>query len=336
MVCKFFVILQEIMSALEDIQQSIRPELKQLSERISSSLSSPNKLMNQVIEGYLESKGKLIRPVLVILTAKLFGEVNDRVIASAASVEMLHNASLIHDDVVDDSKLRRSMPTINNMWGNHIAVLVGDYFVSNALQQGISTGDIRVVEVLARLGKMLSLGEVDQIYNARFHTLDEKAYFEIISRKTASLFVSCIKMGAYSTDTSDKVMEPMLRYAELLGLCFQIRDDIFDYYHDPVIGKPTGNDLREGKITLPLLYALSRTELPEHDAMLALSRKETLEPADIDTLIEFAKSAGGIDYAYATMERFRDQALEILREYPDNETTRAFAAIFDYVIARRK
>lgn len=336
MVCKFFVILQEIMSALEDIQQSIRPELKQLSERISSSLSSPNKLMNQVIEGYLESKGKLIRPVLVILTAKLFGEVNDRVIASAASVEMLHNASLIHDDVVDDSKLRRSMPTINNMWGNHIAVLVGDYFVSNALQQGISTGDIRVVEVLARLGKMLSLGEVDQIYNARFHTLDEKAYFEIISRKTASLFVSCIKMGAYSTDTSDEVMEPMLRYAELLGLCFQIRDDIFDYYHDSVIGKPTGNDLREGKITLPLLYALSRTELPEHDAMLALSRKETLEPADIDTLIEFAKSAGGIDYAYATMERFRDQALEILREYPDNETTRAFAAIFDYVIARRK
>lgn len=336
MVCKFFVILQEIMSALEDIQQSIRPELKQLSERISSSLSSPNKLMNQVIEGYLESKGKLIRPVLVILTAKLFGEVNDRVIASAASVEMLHNASLIHDDVVDDSKLRRSMPTINNMWGNHIAVLVGDYFVSNALQQGISTGDIRVVEVLARLGKMLSLGEVDQIYNARFHTLDEKAYFEIISRKTASLFVSCIKMGAYSTDTSDEAMEPMLRYAELLGLCFQIRDDIFDYYHDPVIGKPTGNDLREGKITLPLLYALSRTELPEHDAMLALSRKETLEPADIDTLIEFAKSAGGIDYAYATMERFRDQALEILREYPDNETTRAFAAIFDYVIARRK
>lgn len=336
MVCKFFVILQEIMSALEDIQQSIRPELKQLSERISSSLSSPNKLMNQVIEGYLESKGKLIRPVLVILTAKLFGEVNDRVIASAASVEMLHNASLIHDDVVDDSKLRRSRPTINNLWGNHIAVLVGDYFVSNALQQGISTGDIRVVEVLARLGKMLSLGEVDQIYNARFHTIDEKAYFEIISRKTASLFVSCIKMGGYSTDTSDEAMEPMLRYAELLGLCFQIRDDIFDYYHDPVIGKPTGNDLREGKITLPLLYALSRTELPEHDAMLALSRKETLDPADIDTLIEFAKSAGGIEYAYSTMERFRDQALEILREYPDSETTRAFAAIFDYVIARRK
>lgn len=324
------------MTTLEDIQQSIRPELTLLQERISASLSSPNQLMNQVIEGYLKSKGKLIRPILVILTAKLFGNVNDRVIASAASVEMLHNASLIHDDVVDDSQLRRSLPTINNLWGNHIAVLVGDFFVSNALQQGISTGDIRVVEVLAQLGKLLSLGEVDQIYNARFHTIDENAYFEIISRKTASLFVSCIRMGAYSTDTDDEHMRPMLRFAELLGLCFQIKDDIFDYFHDEKIGKPTGNDLREGKITLPLLYALSRTDLPEHDAMLALSRKEELSAADIDTLIEFAKTNGGIEYAYDTMRRFRDQAMEILVTYPDNNITRAFAAIFDYVIARDK
>lgn len=324
------------MSTLEDIQKSISPELKQLRERISSSLATPNQLMTQVIEGYLKSKGKLIRPILVILTAKLFGKVNDRVIASAASVEMLHNASLIHDDVVDDSQLRRSLPTINNLWGNHIAVLVGDFFVSNALQQGISTGDIRAVEVLAQLGKQLSLGEIDQIYNARFHTLDEKAYFEIISRKTASLFVSCIKMGAFATDTPDEQMQPMLRFAELLGLCFQIKDDIFDYYHDETIGKPTGNDLREGKVTLPLLYALSCTDLPQHDEMIELSRREELTTADIDTLIEFAKAAGGIEYAYETMRRFRDQAIDILAGYPDSETTRAFAGIFDYVISRKK
>ena len=158
-----------------------------LDECINSSLSSNNELMNQVIKGYLKSKGKLIRPILVILTAKLFGNVNRNVIASAAAVEMLHNASLIHDDVVDDSQLRRSMPTINNMWGNHIAVLTGDFFVSSALQQAISTGDIRTTAVLADLGKLLSIGEIDQIYNARFHTLDERAYFEIISRKTASV-----------------------------------------------------------------------------------------------------------------------------------------------------
>lgn len=325
------------MTRFEEIQQSIRPELDRLHERIMSSLESPNKLMTQVIEGYLKSKGKMIRPILVILTAKLFGSVNERVIASAASVEMLHNASLIHDDVVDDSAERRSQPTINNVWGNHIAVLVGDFFVSNALQQGISTGDIRVVEVLAKLGKLLSLGEVDQIYNARFHTLDERAYFEIISRKTASLFVSCIKMGAYSTDTPKEKMEPMERFAELLGLCFQIKDDIFDYSdNEEQIGKPTGNDLREGKITLPLLYALSRTDLPDHKEMLDLSRKEILSPEEIATLIDFAKTSGGIEYAYHTMERFRDQAMEILKQYPQNETTEAFASIFNYVIARDK
>lgn len=325
------------MNRFEEIQQSIRPELDLLHRRIMSSLESPNKMMTQIIEGYLKSKGKLIRPILVILTAKLFGKVNDRVIASAASVEMLHNASLIHDDVVDDSTERRSRPTINSIWGNHIAVLVGDFFVSNALQQGISTGDIRVVQVLANLGKLLSLGEVDQIYNARFHTLDERAYFEIISRKTASLFVSCIKMGAYSTDTSDADMEPMCRFAELLGLCFQIKDDIFDYFDDAErIGKPTGNDLREGKITLPLLYALSRTDLPDHKAMFELSRKETLTTDEITTLIDYAKAAGGIEYAYRTMERFRDQAMEILAKYPQNETTEAFATIFNYVIARDK
>lgn len=307
-----------------------------LSDRIGGSLTSSNKLMNQVIEGYLKSKGKLIRPILVILTAKLFGEVNDNVIAAAAAVEMLHNASLIHDDVVDDSQMRRSLPTINNVWGNHIAVLTGDFFVSNALNQGISTGDIRVVNVLAQLGKMLSLGEIEQIYNARFHTLDERAYFEIISRKTASLFVSCVKMGAYTTGTSDERMAPMCRFAELLGLCFQIKDDIFDYFSDEKIGKPTGNDLREGKVTLPLLYALSRKSHPRQAGMLELSRKENLDAAEIETLIEFAKEAGGIEYAYATMERLRDEAMAILAEFPEGATTDAFRRIFDYVISRDK
>ncbi|MBD5260053.1 MAG: polyprenyl synthetase family protein [Bacteroides sp.] len=324
------------MSTLEEIQHSIKPELEMLHRRISSSLSSPNQLMNQVIEGYLKSKGKMIRPILVILTAKLFGRVDNRVIASAAAVEMLHNASLIHDDVVDDSQMRRSMPTVNNIWGNHIAVLTGDFFVSSALQQAISTADIRIVEVLAGLGKLLSLGEIDQIYNARFHTLNEKAYFEIISRKTASLFVSCVKMGGYATGAPDDKIDPMCRFAELLGLCFQIKDDIFDYFNDPRIGKPTGNDLREGKITLPLLYALSLTDNPAHEEMVSLSRSEQLTTAEIETLIEFAKESGGIEYAYSTMERLRAEAMEILDSYPRSEVTDAFASIFNYVISRDK
>lgn len=324
------------MSTLADIQQTIRPELDQLHQHIEAALSSPHEMMNNVIGDYLESKGKLIRPILVILSAKLLGHTNDHVIAAAAAVEMLHNASLIHDDVVDDSQLRRSRPTLNNIWGNHIAVLTGDFFVSSALQQAISTGDLRVVSVLSNLGRVLSLGEIDQIYNARYHTLNEKAYFEIISRKTASLFVSCIKMGGYTAGATDEQLAPLCRFAELLGLCFQIKDDIFDYFDDPIVGKPTGNDLREGKITLPLLYGLSRTDLPQQPAMFALSRKEMLEPDEIATLIDYAKQAGGIEYANATMERFRAEAMDILAQYGDNDTTHAFATILTYVIARNK
>lgn len=324
------------MTPIESIRQSIASEIELLNAKIKEALESSNGLMNRVVDGYLTVKGKQIRPILVILTAKLFGSVNERTIAAAAAVEMLHNATLIHDDVVDESKMRRSRPTVNSVWDNQIAVLVGDFFVSNALQQAVATGDLRIVDALGHLGKVLSLGEVDQIYNARYHCLDETAYFNIISYKTASLFVSCIKMGAYSVGADGEQLKSMERFAELLGLCFQIRDDIFDYFADESeVGKPTGNDLREGKITLPLLYALNRTELPDHDEMLYLSKKEFLEENEISTLIEYAKAYGGIEYAYATMERLRDEAYAILDTFPQSPTVDAFRSIFTYIIARR-
>lgn len=323
------------MTTIQSIQQSIAPELAKLNERIADTLRSSNALMNQVVENYLRSKGKQIRPMLVLLSARHFGEINDNVIDAAAAVELLHNASLIHDDVVDDSKTRRSVPTINSIWDNHIAVLVGDFFVSTALQLAIATGDPRIIASLARLGKLLSLGEIDQIYNARYHKLDERAYFEIINRKTASLFVSCVEMGAYAAGADEMQIDDMRRYAELLGLCFQIKDDIFDYYTDDVVGKPTGNDLREGKITLPLLHVLENEALPLHDEMSELSRKEELTADEIATLIDYAKENGGIDYAYAAMMRLRDEAVALLRSSsPSDETTTQLTAIFDYIIAR--
>lgn len=183
------------MSALESIQKSIAPELKVLNETIVESLATSNELMNQIVETYLKTKGKQIRPILVMLSAKMFGEINKDVISAAAAVEMLHNASLIHDDVVDDTKERRKNPTINSIWDNHIAVLVGDYFVSASLSQAISTGDVRIIKSLSELGSILSLGEIDQIYNAQTHILNEEAYFNVIKAKTASLFMSCVAMG---------------------------------------------------------------------------------------------------------------------------------------------
>ena len=325
-----------LMSTFQSIQQSIAPELEMLNQRIANTLTSPNALMNQVIEGYLKSKGKQIRPIIVILSAKLLGEVNENVISAATAVELLHNATLIHDDVVDDTKLRRGQATINNIWDNHIAVLVGDFFLSSALLQAIETDDIKIIKSITNLGKLLSIGEIDQIYNARYHTLNEDAYFETIYRKTASLFVSCVEVGAFAVKASDDDTEKLSKVARLLGLCFQIKDDIFDYFNDEKIGKPTGNDLREGKITLPLLHVLLNESLPQHDEMLALSKKEILDTNEINTLIEYAKQHGGIEYAYDTMQRLRDEAVEIISQFPASQTRDQFIAIIDYIISRDK
>ena len=322
------------MTAFADIRQSLQPELTRLDELISSSLDSSNTLMNQVIGTYLRHKGKQLRPMLVMLTARLFGGVNENVLTAAASVEILHNASLIHDDVVDDSSQRHGQETINGMWDNHVAVLVGDFFVSNALRLAARTADLRVINTIADLGKLLSLGEMDQIYNARYHELNEEAYFKVISHKTASLFVSCVAMGGYCTGADDESIEAMRRFAELFGLCFQIKDDIFDYFDSKAIGKPTGNDLREGKVTLPLLHALNSTTGPESEAMKALLRSgEPLSEEEIDSLIAFARANGGIEYAYATMQRLREEAAAILRRF-DSPVTAHFLSLFDFIISR--
>lgn len=323
------------MTILDDIQKTISSEIEQLNTCMADTLATPNSMMNEIVSNYLKTKGKQIRPILVILSAKLFGKVTESTIAAAASIEMLHNASLIHDDVVDDTHTRRNRPTINAVWDNHIAVLVGDFFVSSSLRQAVTTGDFRVIDTISRLGCTLSLGEIDQIDKARGHDLDEKSYLGIIGDKTASLFVACVRMGGYSVGASDADIERLSRFAYLFGLCFQIKDDIFDYFEDTAIGKPTGNDLREGKVTLPLLYALSRTELPRCGEMRSIVCRESLDSGEIAALIDYAKEAGGIDYAYRRMEEFRAEAVDILSGFPDSEIRRTFIALFDYVIARK-
>lgn len=323
------------MSALKEIQQLIAPELQALNELIACTLNSSNELMNRIVDNYLRTKGKQIRPILVILSAKLFGDVNENVIRAAAAVELLHNASLIHDDVVDETKIRRNEPTINGIWDNHIAVLVGDFFVSSSLQLAIKTGDIRIINAIAKLGKLLSIGELDQIYCARFHNLTEPAYMQNIERKTASLFMACVEMGGYAVNASNENISHISEFARLLGLCFQIKDDIFDYYEDNGIGKPTGNDLREGKITLPLLHVLSTDNSPQKADMQILSQQEELSTDDIARLIDYAKSNGGIDYAYAKMESLRNQATQILNNFSNKEITDHLANILDYTIHRQ-
>lgn len=320
------------MTKLDSIKDSIAPHLSRLNLLIREKLASDNPLMSTVIETFLTTKGKQIRPIIVMLCARMAGGITDRVLNAAAAVELLHNASLIHDDVIDESKLRRNKPTLNAIWDNHIAVLVGDYFVSTALQFAISTSDLRIVEEIGRLGKMLSLGEIDQIYNAREHTLTEESYFKIINLKTASLFVACARTGCYASNASPELTEALSKIAELLGLCFQIRDDIFDYFHSEEIGKPSGNDLREGKITLPLLHVLLDSSLPQYSEMNRLAASDEFSEEDIKTLYAYARDNGGIDYAYSVMESLRDEAGKIAATLPDASR---LMAIFDYIIERK-
>ena len=321
--------------SLTHIQEQLRPHLDAMNKIIATTLASDSELTNGIVTNYLQSKGKMLRPIITLLSAKFFGGINDKALQGAAAIEMLHNASLIHDDVIDEARERRGVPTINNVWSNHVAVLVGDFFVTGALRCGVATGDGRILSALADMGRDLSLGEIDQVDFARNHNIDEATYMEIIRAKTASLFECCAEVGGYANNAPQTSIDELRRFARLLGICFQIKDDTFDYYHDPIIGKPTGNDLREGKVTLPLIYALSRTDLPEHDEMLALVNKETPTGEDIDRLIEFAKRAGGIDYAYETMQRLRDEANDVLSPYSPEETVDQFREVFDYVIERR-
>lgn len=324
------------MDQLTVIQTRLSKELKDMNDIIRQTLFTDNELMNTVVSNYLTTKGKQIRPIMVILSAGMFGPINPHVLHAGAALEMLHNASLIHDDVVDETSLRRGKPTVNADWGNHIAVLVGDYFTSNALAAGIHTGNIAIISALSDLGKELSLGEIDQICNARDYHLDEESYIGMIRKKTASLFRNCAKIGAETVGATPQQYGPLMEFAELLGLCFQIKDDIFDYFDNPLIGKPTGNDLREGKVTMPLLYALKTASPDEAEPQKELLRRGNLTNEEIEQLITFAKNHGGIEYSYSRMRKMQEEADKLLDCYPDSQWKQSLRDIFLYIIERDK
>ena len=323
------------MTEIKTIRQSLAPDLESINTLIADRLRSTNPLINEIIGRYLSHKGKQMRPIMVLLTARLLGaEATHNVIASAASIEMLHNASLIHDDVIDQSSTRHSVPTINAMWDNHIAVLLGDYFVSSALQLVISTRDLRAIETIASLGRLLSTGEMDQIHNATNHSISEEAYYEIITHKTASLFVACVEMGAYAAEADSRELDIMRRFATIFGQCFQIKDDIFDYFKSDSLGKPTGNDLREGKVTLPLLHALTVESHPRCREMQELLDRGSLSDDEIAALIAFTIEAGGIEYAEQTLGRLHERAAATLAELGHGADTAPLLTLLDYVITR--
>lgn len=323
------------MTRLHTIRTRYAPRLDRLHAVIVDALSSDNPLMARVIGHYLSRRGKELRPLLAMITTDILGGSQSYdVTRPAAAVEILHNASLIHDDVVDASDTRHGAATINAVWDNHIAVLVGDFFVSRALSLAASTSDLRVIETLAGLGARLSLGEMDQIDNARGHSLTEQAYFAIITNKTASLFKACVEIGAYAAGVTDSRLDMLRRYAEIFGQCFQITDDIFDYGTPDDLGKPTGLDLREGKVTLPLLCALSSGH-PDVPRMRATLQADMLTDADIAALMAFAVEAGGIETARATVGRLCDEGTALARAIAPGVADNPLITLLEYVAARR-
>jgi octaprenyl-diphosphate synthase len=296
---------------------------------------NPNPLLREIILHVNKQRGKQMRPMMVLLFGKMFGEVSDTTYSAALALELLHTASLVHDDVVDDSMQRRGQASVNAIYNNKLAVLVGDYLLSTALVFTGRCGDPRITNIVGALGQTLADGEIFQMFHSHEKLVSEEVYFEIIRKKTASLFSSCAEIGALSAGAQPNEADRARQIGEYIGICFQIRDDIFDYYSNDV-GKPTGNDMREGKLTLPIIYAV-RTEGDDRiREMINRLKSGELSEAEIGDLIEFAKAKGGIEYAERTMQEYRQKAIDLLPAGIDEDVRSAIIAYMDAVINRSK
>ena len=324
------------MDYLSVIRKPIEGEMNNFVRLFNESLSQGDGLLEQVLSHIRQRGGKRMRPMLILLSAKNYGEVSDVTQNAALGLELLHTASLVHDDVVDESSERRGQPSVNASYNNKVAVLVGDYILSTALLRVALSNNHRIVQHLAELGRTLAAGEILQLSNISNQVISEEVYYQVIDKKTAVLFESCAALGAISVGVSEDEIEKAKKFGHNIGMIFQIRDDIFDYYDSKEIGKPTGNDMTEGKLTLPVIYALNHTDMP---AMQTLAKKVKAGEAsrvEIDSLVRFTIDNQGIEYAYEMMEKYAAQAREILNQYPDSDVKTALSNYISFVIQRNK
>ena len=323
------------MDALQQIRKPIEAEMSQYKQVFDSYLVHANPILQKVLCAISSRRGKMMRPALVLLAAKLVGgEANERSVYTAATFEFFHTASLIHDDIVDESEERRGQESVNNAYGNQVAVLVGDFILANALLCATKTGQIELVGIVSAAAQKLADGELLQLNNVKNETITEDVYFHIIRNKTAALFAACAEAGVLSVSSDEKMRQIFHDFGKYIGICFQIRDDIFDYHHDTQIGKPTGNDMKEGKLTLPVIHALLATC---NEEMLALARKvksRQVSQDEIDMLVDFTKKNGGIDYAEKMMNDYAQKAKDLLASFPDSDVKQALIAYVDYAIDR--
>ena len=324
------------MKVVERIKEPIYQEMELFEEKFTQSMSSKVALLNRITHFIVNRKGKQMRPMFVFLVAKLLGEgkVNERTYRGASVIELIHTATLVHDDVVDDSNKRRGFFSINALWKNKIAVFVGDYLLSKGLLLSIENEDFDLLKIISVAVREMSQGELLQIEKARNLDITEEIYYAIIRQKTATLLASCCALGAQSVNATPEEVDKMHRFGEVLGMAFQIKDDLFDY-GDQRIGKPTGIDIKEQKMTLPLIHTLNVVSKKEKKTLINIVKNDNKNKVKVKELISIVKEKGGLDFAIKKMESYRKEALSLLFEFPKNEFRDALELMLNYVIERK-
>ncbi|NMH87189.1 polyprenyl synthetase family protein [Flavivirga algicola] len=325
------------MKIVEQIKQPIAYEMDLFEQKFQLSMSSRVALLNRITHYIVNRKGKQMRPMFVFLVSKMVsnGEVSERTYRGASVIELIHTATLVHDDVVDDSNRRRGFFSVNALWKNKIAVLIGDYLLSKGLLLSIDNNDFDLLKIISIAVREMSEGELLQIEKARKLDITEAVYYEIIRQKTATLIAACCSLGAASVKPESQHVESMRKFGELIGMAFQIKDDLFDY-GDAQIGKPTGIDIKEQKMTLPLIYVLNQSSKKDKNWLINSIKNHNKDTKRVKEVIAFVKNNGGLDYAIKKMKAFQEEALQILQTYPESDYRNSLELMVNYVIDRKK
>ena len=320
---------------LAEIKAPIAKEIDEFEKKFRASMKSNVLLLDKIMSYIVKRKGKQMRPMFVFLAAGTVGEIRESTYRGASLIELLHTATLVHDDVVDDSNYRRGFFSINALWKNKIAVLVGDYLLSRGLLLSVEHKEFDMLEIVSTAMKEMSEGELMQMEKARRLDITEEVYFEIIRQKTASLIASCCAAGASSTNADEASIERMRLFGEKVGMAFQIKDDLFDF-GTKEIGKPLGIDIKEKKMTLPLIYALQKATWNEKRKIINIVKNKSHISAKVNEVIAFVKQSGGLEYAIEVMNKFADEAIVILDEFPDSEYKSSLSSMVSFTISRQK
>lgn len=318
------------------IKQPIAENMAVFEDKFRDSMKSTVPLLDKITNYIVKRKGKQIRPMFVFLSAKCLGEINDSTYRAAALIELLHTATLVHDDVVDDSNERRGFFSVNALWKNKIAVLIGDYLLSKGLLLSLDNNDFELLKMVSNAVREMSEGELLQIEKARRLDISEKIYFEIITKKTATLVAACCACGAVSVGADKETIQKFRDFGTLTGIAFQIKDDLFDFGTDELIGKPTGIDIKEKKMTLPLIFALNNCEASEKRRIINIIKNHNTESAEVKKVIDFVIAKGGLEYANKIMRDYKERALKIIETVPESPSKESLVALINYSIERKK